>query len=524
MNKITSRILFFVLLFTALASAQELPAQHTVLILPFENATQQATLSWIGEAFPEVLGQRLAAQSMFVISREDRQYAFDRMGIPVNLRASRATLYKIASQLDVDYVLLGSYAYDGKTFTVRAQLLDMKALRLSSDILENGPLNSLIAVQTALAWDVSHEIYGPLPEPKQSFVQRAPVIRLDAFENFIRGVVANNEADRIRYLKAAIGIDSNYAQAILLLGRTYYNGHSYEQGAEWFGKVPKGNESSPEANFYLGLCEFHQGHFERAASAFQNTASQVPLTEVLNDIGAAEYRRGRPDALGYFQKAVEADGSDADYRFNLAIALYHHGDLAGAQRQLRECLSRRPSDTEAARLQEALTAAAATHAPVTYLPQSRIKSNYDESSYRRLVMDLQNAIEKSVDKAQPAERSKLHIERGHEFLVSGANGEAESQFREALVHEPMNPEALSGLAKALLLQGKVKEARVQATASNRIHPNPEACLVLARADVRENNLDAAREDLRKAEELSANRDEAQAVAREIQDKFEARPN
>lgn len=529
MNKTPSRIPAFVLLlsallFPALAAAQELPAQHTILVLPFENATHQASLTWIGEAFPEVMGQRLDAQSMFVISREDRQYAFDRLGIPVNLRASRATLYKIAAQLDADYVLMGSYAYDGKTFTARAQLLDMKALRLSQDIVESGPLNSLIGIQTALAWDVAHEVYSTLPESKQTFVQRAPVIRLDAFENFIRGVVSPGEADRIRYLKAAIGIDPNYAQAILLLGRTYYNGRNYAQGAEWFAKLPKGNEASGEANFYLGLCEYHLGHFDRAADAFRATAEQVPLTEVLNNIGAAEYRRGRSDALGYFQKAVEADGSDADYRFNLAVALTRKGDLTGAQRQLRECLSRRPSDGEAGRLQEALSSASAMHTSVASLPLARIKSNYDESAYRRLVMDMQNAIEESVGKAQPAERAQIHMERAREFLARGANPEAESQYRQALIHEPMNADALCGLAKALLAQGKAAEAKVQAVASNRIHPNPEAYLVLARADVHENNLDAAREDLQRAQKLNANRDEAESVAREIQEKFESRPN
>jgi tetratricopeptide (TPR) repeat protein len=504
-------------LFCAAALAQDAAATRSVLILPFENATHQPTLEWISETFPEVVGQRLAAQSMYVISREDRQYAFDRMGIPVNLHASRATLYRIATQLDVDYILLGSYSYDGQTFTARAQLLDMKALRLSPDMVESGPLTSLISLQTALAWDISRDVYPNLSESRQSFVQRAPVIRLDAFENFIRGVVAGAQAEKIRYLTAATTIDPGYAQAILLLGRTYYDtAHDYEHAAEWFAKMPMDDAAAPEANFYRGLSEYHLGHFEKAAEAFKATAERVPLTEVLNNIGVAESRRGHPDALNYFQKAAETDSSDADYHFNLAVALSRHSDLTAAQRQIKESLSRRPNDLEAQRFQESLTAAAAAHTPVASVPLARIKHNYDESSYRRLAVDLQNAIEASVDKAKPSQRASMHIERAREFLASGANDAAESQFREALIHEPMNAEALSGLARTLQLQGKFAEARYQAIAANRLQPGAEAYLVLARADLHDNNIPGAQRNLQLALNSDPNSQEARTVAQEIQ--------
>jgi len=92
-----STLLAILLLLTAMAFAQSAPGTQTVLVLPFDNSTHQPGLEWISEAFPEVLAQRLDTESLFLISRDDRQYAFDRMGIPVNLHASRATLYRIAS-------------------------------------------------------------------------------------------------------------------------------------------------------------------------------------------------------------------------------------------------------------------------------------------------------------------------------------------------------------------------------------------------------------------------------------------
>jgi Tfp pilus assembly protein PilF/TolB-like protein len=505
-------------LLSAVALGQGAPGTQTVLVLPFNNSTHQPGLEWISEAFPEVLGQRLNTQSLFLISREDRQYAFDRMGIPVNLHASRATLYGIAGQLDADFIVLGGYSYDGQTFTARAQVLDMKALHLSPDQVESGPLNDLISIQTALAWDVLRQMKPSFAEPRQAFLQHAPVIRLDAFENFIRGVVASGP-EKIRFLKAAIAINPQYAQANLLLAKSYFAAHDYEQAALWFAKLPSDDSAFSEANFLLGLCQYHLGHFERASVAFKTTAERVPLTEVLNNIGVTENRRGQYDAVDYLQKAVGADPSDADYHFNLAIALYRKGDFSGAQRQLRETLSRRPSDAEARQFQESLASSLITPR-VTPLPVPlpRIKSNYDESSYRQLAVELQNAIEESVGKAKPADRANLHIERAREFLANGATVEAEGQFREALTHEPINAAAHAGLAHALLLENKFSQARHEATASLRLRPNAEAYLVLARADLHDKDNSGAQENLRKALNLEPDNADAKAVQQEIQNR------
>jgi tetratricopeptide (TPR) repeat protein len=508
------------LLLSGLAIGQGVPGTQTVLVLPFDNSTHQPGLEWISEAFPEVLGQRLNTESLFLISRDDRQYAFDRMGIPVNLHASRATLYRIAAQLDADYILLGSYSYDGTIFTARAQVLDMKALSLSPDQVESGPLKDLIGIQTALAWDVLRQMRPKFSAPRQAFVQSAPAIRLDAFENFIRGVIASGSPDKIRYLKAAVALNPQYSQAVLLLAKTYFAGHEYEQAALWFAKLPADDPGFGEANFLLGLCEYHLGHYEKASAAFKATAERVPLTEVVNNIGVAESRRGRRDAASYFQKAVQADPSDADYRFNLAIALYRKGDLAGAQHQLHETVNRHPNDAEARRFQESLASSltSAIHPVALFVPLTRIKQNYDESSYRQLAVELRNAIEESISKAKPSERVALHIERAREFLGTGAAVEAESQFREALALEPANPAALAGHAHALLLENKFAQSRREAGAALRLQPSAEAYLVLARADLHDKDSAGAERNLQKALALEPASEEAKAVRQEIQDR------
>ena len=491
---------------------QAASATQTVLVFPFNNSTRQPVLEWMSEAFPEILSQRLtSAASLYLISREDRQYAFDRMGIPVNLHASRATLYRIAAQLDADFIVLGSYSYDGQLLIARAQVLDMKALRLSPDQVESGPLKQVLAIQTALAWDVLHQMRPKWTETREQFLQRAPAVRLDAFESFIRGVAAGSSAEKVRYLKAALAIDPHYAQANLLLGKTYYAARDYEQAAATLAKFPSDDAAFGQASFFLGLSEFHLGHFDKAGAAFRATADRVPLTEVLNNIGAAESRRGRRNAADYFQQAVKADPSDPDYHFNLAVALYRAGDAPAAQRQLRETLRLRPGDAEAHRFEEALLTS-----PSPAVPLSRIKQNYDESSYRQLALELQNAIDESIGKAKPAAQASLHLERARELLANGAAREAESQFRESLTRDPGNPDALAGLAHALQLENKFAEARKQAQAAIAVEPSSEAYLVLARVALQDHDRVAAGQNLQKALALGPADEDTKAVTQEIQ--------
>jgi TolB-like protein len=129
-----------------------------ILVMPFQNTSKAPGLEWIGEAFSEVLGQQIQSPSTFVISREDRLHAFDRVGIPASAQLSRATLLRIAQQMDVDYVVLGSYTYDGNVFSTKAQVLDMRRLHLLPSVAEAGSLLQVIDIQAATSWDVMCQI------------------------------------------------------------------------------------------------------------------------------------------------------------------------------------------------------------------------------------------------------------------------------------------------------------------------------------------------------------------------------
>ncbi len=474
--------------------------------MPFENASDAPGIDWIGESFPEVLGNRLGGPGRYIIARADRLYAFDRMGIPATSRPSRATLFQIADQMDVDYVISGRYLFDGTTFTVRAQVMDVRRKRLSPEAVEAGALTQLLDIQHALAWDLLRTLQAaPLIDSKDSFVRAAAPVRLDALENYIRGIAATDGNDKLRFLKQAVKIDPQYAEAQFVLGRTYFEARDYATAMQALSKVSPTSAVANEANFYLGLAAHYTGNYERAEQAFAFTARQVPLIEVYNNLGVAMARRGKKSATDYFQRAAAADPRDPDYRFNLAVALYRNGDTAGAQRQLLDSLGLRPQDAEAKAFLDQIASPTAAAAPVK-APLERIKRNYDETSYRQVAMEIQNVREQRFSGMTRPAHAAAHVTRGEDLQTQDLNDEAETEFREAVLLDPTNANAHVGMAKILDARNEISAARAEAQAALRLKAagaagTADIYLLLANLDVKQNRLDAARENLQRAERI-----------------------
>src|SRR6202021_2259495 len=72
---------------------------RVVLVLPFDNHSGNASLNWIGDSFPDTLNKRLTSAGFLTISHDDRQFAYDHLGLPADFRPTRATAIRIANKL-----------------------------------------------------------------------------------------------------------------------------------------------------------------------------------------------------------------------------------------------------------------------------------------------------------------------------------------------------------------------------------------------------------------------------------------
>ena len=496
---------------TAACALAQSPAHstNTIIVTPFANTSGAPGLQWISEAFPAFLSQRLASPNIFPLTREDRMRAYDRAGIPSEIQPSRATVYRLVEAMDVDYVILGHYTFDGRTFTATAQPLEMQHRRLLPEVTESGALTDLINVQTALAWDVLHAIEPDAPVDRESFVSATPPVRLDAFENYIRGVTAGTSAEKIVHFREAVRLNPSYNEAWLRLGRAYFDDKQFDETISALSHVPPTDPGAGEANFYLGIAAYNVKDFSRAQGALQFVALRLPLPEVYSNLGAVNSHLGNnKDAVEYFRKAADADTHDADYRFNLAVALWQAGERSEAVQQLKGCLALSPTDTEARAFLDSLPES-------PQLPAQRIKTNYDENTFRQLFLGIQAAAEERLAKTDTATHAVFHIARGQELLAQGFIAEAQKQFEEAVGLDAANAEAHAGLAHAFEAANNIPGARFEAEKALSIKIFVDPLLLLARLDLRDNKTDAAASSVDRALKLEPANAAAQTLKRTV---------
>jgi tetratricopeptide (TPR) repeat protein len=493
-----------------------------LLVLPFENRSGIGNLDWMSEAFPDILNRRLNSAGFLTIGRGDRLYAFDHLGLPGNLEPTRATAIRIAQMLDADYVIFGHYALGGQDkaapgaasaagstppghptnnqVQATAEILDLTALKLGPALSESGTMDRLPDMINRLAWQVTRQIDPGYGVEEQTFVAADRDLPEGAFQDYLQGVVGDSIQQDIEDLADALKLDPQFTPALLALGRAYFSDQDYDQAAATLGRVPQDNRNALEAEFYRGLAFFYTGNYKEAEDAFAFVSNQLPLPEVVNNEGVAESRRGK-DAGALFQQAVEADPRDPDYHFNLAVALAHRGDKAGAEKEVEEALKLHPQDDEAQQFVAQLKAPPAPdpdpgHAiPDQQGPLERIKRGYSEAGFRQAAFELEQVQQMRLASLPPTQRAEALVKDGDQFFQRGLVLEAEREYREALAADAQSALAHAGLAAVRERDGDQDSARQEAHASIRLKPNVPAYLVLARLDLQANQLGAAAGDV-----------------------------
>jgi tetratricopeptide (TPR) repeat protein len=505
---------------------------RVVLVLPFDNRSGQTALAWVGDSFPDTLNQRLTSVGFLTINREDRQYALDHLGLPTDFRPSRATTIRIAQTLDADYVIVGSYTVANGRIAVQAQVLEVEKLKLSAPLEDSSELPRLFDVENAIAWKIAKQIDPHLNVAQQTFLAASGGVQLSAFENYIRGTDATTSQERIKRLQLAVQANPNYSAALLALGKALYADREYDQAATTLSKIAPTDRRALEANFYLGLSRFNTAKYAEAESAFTFVATRLPLPEVVNNQAVASSRQGH-DAVPLFQRASTADPNDADYHYNLAIALLRRGDVAGAQREVDLALKLRPTDNEAAQLKTNISAgrkiasptvaAATTATELDFDALERIRRTYSEASFRQAAFQLDQMRAIRMASLPPAEQATQYTQLGRDYLAEGLVPEAEREFQAAIAADASSADAHAGLAQVRERSGSTADARAEAQASLNLHPNVTAYLVLARIDLQTSNTASSAENVSKALQLDPKDPAAQGMRQALQTRGQSLP-
>jgi tetratricopeptide (TPR) repeat protein len=361
--------------------------------------SKSANLNWIGESLAETLREALSSEGLITLDRDDCVEAYRRLAIRPYSLLTTASVVKVGEAVDAEQVVFGGFDLkpgpDGSSASrgslqLTARLLDLKHMRQGPELREVGALEDLAALQGHLAWQLLRYLKPQGAPSEAEFRERHPTVRVDAIENYVRGLLAANPDEEHRFFAQAARLDVHYSQPCFQLGRLLWKRKEYKWAADWFQKVTAADVHYHEANFFLGLCRYYTGDFAGAQSAFESVARIVPLSEVYNNLGAAESRSNLADAVANFRKALEGDESDPAYRFNVGYALWKKGDFEDAAGYFRAVLEHNPDDQQAT----LLLGRCADHAgsrPGDARTEGleRLKTNYEESAYWQLKAVLQ---------------------------------------------------------------------------------------------------------------------------------------
>ncbi len=322
------------------------------LIFPFEQSTREARYTWLSEGLAELFYARLADEDRLVFPRGEWMSTLEKLGLPPSTRFTRATMLKVAEEMDADYVVFGQFATDGKKLSVTTRVLKVAPAALSRPVTESGNLEELMDVQARAAWHVVRFTDSLFPLNQSEYARKMPRRRLDAFEQYIRGLGASEE-QRLRNLREAARLEPDWADPAFALGQTYYAAKNCEPALIWLSRVPPGHPRGIEAGFYAGVCHLWRNDLARAESAFAGAlyaltrvnARAAGPAEIHNNLAITLSRRGQTQpAAESWERAQRIDESEADYWFNAGVGYFRAQQYAAAVRALRELLKRSPED------------------------------------------------------------------------------------------------------------------------------------------------------------------------------------
>jgi len=524
--------------------------QRIYLVFPFENAGASPRLDWLSEGLEELTIQRLSGAGEQVYSHAGRLVELERNGLSRSSKLSRATMLHIGEDLDADFVIFGRFTANGTSLTIESRILKVSPARLQPAVRETGTLDSLMDLHSRLVWRMLSANDRHYALSIADFMKRQRRLRLDAFEHYIRGLLAVEDDARLRELREAARLEPEWPEPDFALGEAYFARRDCDSALPWYARVPKTHNHYFESVFATGVCRLLLGQPDRAEEVFtslqaalkDNMVSGADLPEILNDLAIAWARQGKTAAAqNNFRRATELDPDEDDYPFNLGLLALQSNDPAAAADYFRDAVAREPDNPEDRALlvlsletagkkteadQERETATE-TFGPnglpairldaknETVARLSRVKTELD-------VTALRGGIESAAAPANEAastssnDTSVTHLRRGRQELSAGHADAAEKEFRAVLAADPGSPAAHRGLAEIDRRQGKMDDAVKELQASLETRDSAVVRTMLAKVYLEMKKPNLARAEAEKALKLAPNYAEAKQLLDHLQ--------
>ena len=502
------------LLPSGLAAAQE-PADAPVVVIPFDNPTQEPRLAWLREGAAILLTDALAAIGAPMIEREERLQAFDRLQLPAYATLSRASTIRVGHALAAGAVITGTMQLEADRLIVRARVVRIDSGRLLPEVEASGALPDMFGVFATLAQRVRGATAAVAVNDR---LAPSPQV----FELYVKGLVAETPATALAFLEQALKAAPRYDRVRLALWEMHTEASDHERALAVISGVNAESKLYRESRFRRSLSLMQLKRFDEALQTLRALQSESPSAPVANAIGVIELRRATTHEPGratyYFSQASELDPSDGDLFFNLGYAYWLDRDATAATYWLREAVRRDPADGDAhyilsvALRQTGAIAEAARERELAERLSSKYKSWQAKASsaepvprgLERLIVELIPArarVDNTIDLAGQRDQEQLaafHLDAGRRAFEREADREAIQELRRALYISPYLAEAHLLLGRLYLRGGRGTDAVEELKIALWSEATVAAHLALAEAFLQIQDQAAARVEVERA--------------------------
>jgi tetratricopeptide (TPR) repeat protein len=509
---------FFLLFIFSVSNpmAQSARGTDTLIILPFENTSNQPAYNWVGESFAEAITELLSRSELKVtglrvISNDERKQIQQNLRLPLTTLPSLATSIKIAHRSNATHLVLGKYSVtpgQGSTaaeIRFTARVINVNDGTAVNEVLPNGKivvkeinlgdaLGELQKLQGQAVYQILYQRDKALSLSQNEVVDLARRVPPVAFEAYIKGMLTADGDLRANYFKNALKLYANekngevYPQAALELGHLYLRQNNFQDAFENFSKVPKATPQYVEAAFYAGLMQYNLKNAESAQGIFRSVADETRLTSAFNNVGAISMQLARgeknaqekagliEEALRFLNQAAQSAPEDEVVKYNYGYALFLAGKYKDAIEQLRPFVASNPRDGQAyfllaKAMEKAADAKAADidNQARLFLPTyAKAQTEWQKTATTgdipfRLFKDfnrtefLKGQTPDTPITAQTNEQEN-QIQKARDLYKAGRDDEALIELRRIIATDPMNAEAYYLIGSIHLRRGDVEPA------------------------------------------------------------------
>jgi Flp pilus assembly protein TadD len=516
-------------LLTWATPAPKAAALGRILVVPFETPGRDGRTYWLGEAAAIVVTDELNARGLGAITRTARERAYDQLHLPSQAVLSRATVIKVGELVGAGEVIVGDVRVEGDVLTVRAQAIRIDIGRAGTEVVEHGSLSDLFTVVQKATRRVA---------PGGTDAPATPQPSLQAFEPYVKALIAQEPATQVAFLEAALKADPNYQRARVALWdvRTAQGDHAAALAA--VKAVPADAPQARRARFLAAVSLINLKQYDDAFTLLNKLQDGAPDPAVMNNLGIIQLHRvATPEtgkAVYYLTKAAEGAPDNSDILFNLGYAYALDRDPQGAIYWLREALRRDATDADAHFvLAEALDAAGnSVEAAGEREIAGQLLSRYSDAAAKkdplprnleRLSQDPDAAGRRSgvgqaiatTTRRDQQDVAQFHLERGRRLYQAEQDRDAMAELQRAVFLSPYEAEAHLLIGRIHLRAGRPREAVDALKISIWSKDTAEAHVALGEAYLRLKDIVNARTQALRALAMDPGSEDAKSLLQKI---------